>query len=248
MMRKFRADLHLHTVLSPCADLAMSPDQILTIARQKQLDIIAITDHNSTKQCQVVREMAADYGIVVLNGCEVNSREEVHSLCLFEDDHSRAEFQAFIDQYLPNIPNRPDYFGYQVVVDRENMILEEIPWYLGNGLQVSLEEIADYTHRLNGIFIPAHIDRPINSLFSQLGFLPKELKIDALQISKQASEMSIRKMFDIHSDITLIKASDAHYLEDIGTACSVFELVNPTFEEIRWALHCQLGRSVKIET
>ena len=99
------------------------------------------------------------------------------------------------------------------------MLYEVItPWYLGNGLQVSLEEIADYTHRLNGIFIPAHIDRPINSLFSQLGFLPKELKIDALQISKQANEMSIRKMFDIHSDITLIKASDAHYLDDIGTA------------------------------
>jgi len=247
-MHKFRADLHLHTVLSPCADLAMSPDQVVATAQKNALDIIAITDHNSTKQCKVVREMAADCGIFVVNGCEINSREEVHALCLFEDDHSKDEFQTFIDQYLPHIPNRPEYFGYQVVVDRDNMILEEVPWYLGNGLQVSLDEIAERTHRLNGIFIPAHIDRPINSLFSQLGFLPKELKVDALQISRQAKEESVRAMFDIHPDITLIKASDAHYPEDIGTACSIFELGKPNFEEIRWALHRKNGRSVKIET
>jgi len=247
MMRRFRADLHLHTVLSPCADLAMSPDEIITVAQQKQLDIIAITDHNSTKQCRVVREMAAESGIVVINGCEVNSREEVHSLCLFEDDHSMNEFQAFIEHYLPQIPNKPNYFGYQVVVDRDNQIVEEMPWYLGNGLQVELETIADFIHQLNGLFIPAHIDRPMNSLFSQLGFLPHELKIDAMQISKRAQESQIRKLFDIHPDITLIKASDAHYPEDIGTACTIFELAKPSFEEIRWALNQKKGRSVKIE-
>lgn len=246
-MRKFRADLHLHTVLSPCADLAMSPDEIIARAQQKKLDIIAITDHNSTKQCKVVREMAADSGIVVLNGCEVNSREEVHSLCLFEDDHSMNEFQGFIEHYLPHIPNKPDYFGYQVVVDKDNQIVEELPWYLGNSLQVELETIANFVHQLNGIFIPAHIDRPMNSIFSQLGFLPHELKIDALQISKQAHESQLRRHYDIHPNITLIKASDAHYPEDIGTACSTFELVNPSFEEIRWALNQQKGRSVKIE-
>ncbi len=91
-MKKFRADLHLHTVLSPCADLEMSPDQIISRAKQKGLDIIAITDHNSTRQCAIVRQMAADSGILVLNGCEVNSREEVHALCFFEDDYCRNDF------------------------------------------------------------------------------------------------------------------------------------------------------------
>jgi len=245
MMLKYRADLHLHTVLSPCADLSMSPDEIIKAAKSKQLDIIAVTDHNSTKHCRVVREMATDAGIFVINGCEVNSREEVHALCLFEDDHSKDEFQKFIDSYLPHIPNKPDYFGYQPVVDKNNRILEQIPWYLGNSLLISLEEIAAFTHQLNGIFIPAHIDRPINSLFSQLGFLPKELKVDGMQISKQADEMKVRRLFDIHPDITLIKASDAHYLEDIGSALTVFELAEPTFEEIRWAFHRKNGRSVK---
>lgn len=248
MMRKFRADLHVHTVLSPCADLGMSPDEIIAAAQREKLDLIAVTDHNSTKQCRVVRDLAAGTGITVLNGCEVNSREEVHALCLFEDDHSTNEFQRFIDQYLPHIPNRPDYFGYQVVVDRQNRIVEEVPWYLGNGLQVGIEAIADQVHRLHGLFIPAHIDRPINSLYSQLGFMPPELRVDAMQISRRSNELEIRGQLDIPPDITLIKASDAHYLSDIGSACSVFELAELNFEEIRMALQQKNGRSVKIET
>lgn len=248
MMRRFRADLHLHTVLSPCADLGMSPDRIVAKALDRHVDLIAVTDHNSTKQCRIVREMAAGTGLVVLNGCEVNSREEVHALCLFEDDHSCSEFQRFIDAYLPQIPNRPDYFGYQVVVDRKNRIVEEFPWYLGNGLQIGLDEIAACVARLHGLFIPAHIDRPINSLYSQLGFLPPELPVDALQITPRASAEQVRKQYDISPDICLLKASDAHYPDDIGTACSVFELLEPTFEEIRMALHRKNGRSVKIET
>ncbi len=247
MIRKFRADLHIHTVLSPCADLAMSPDVILRKAKEKQLDIIAITDHNSTRQCQLVREMAQDSGIQVLNGCEVNSREEVHALCLFEDDRSRNEFQKFIDQYLPEIPNKPDYFGYQPVVDRDNLIVEEIPWYLGNGLQTELEVIANFTRQLNGLFIPAHIDRPVNSLFSQLGFIPNELLFDGLQISKYADEKHIRHSLDIPNDIPIITASDAHYPDDIGSAYTIFELEEPTFNEIRRAFRNENGRSLKIE-
>lgn len=248
MIHQFRADLHIHTVLSPCADLAMSPDLIVEKAREKQLDIIAITDHNSTKQCGVVRELAAETGLVVLNGCEVNSREEVHALCFFEDDYSTAEFQQFIERHLPNIANKPEYFGYQPVVDRNNKILEEIPWYLGNGLYAELETIANFTHELNGLFVPAHIDRPINSLFSQLGFIPSSLRFDGLQISKHASERSSRQQFDIHSEIPIITASDAHYPDDIGSACTVFELANPSFEEIRWAFQAKNGRSLKIIT
>lgn len=246
-MKKYRADLHLHTVLSPCADLEMSPDQIVRLAKKRGIDIIAITDHNSTRQCDMVRKVAEGSGLMVINGCEVNSREEVHALCLFEDDYTRNEFQEFLDHYLPKLPNQPEYSGYQILVDENNGITEEIPFFLGNGLDVGLEEIEKFTHQLNGLFIPAHIDRPINSIFSQLGFLPHELHVDALQISRQSDEAHIRRLYDIHDDITLIKASDAHYPEDIGSACSVFFLNEPTFQEIRWALNQKNGRSVKIE-
>ena len=246
-MKKFRADLHIHTVLSPCADLNMSPDQIIQLAKKKKLDIIAITDHNSTLQCEIVRKMAEDSGLVVLNGCEVNSSEEVHALCLFEDDYSRDEFQKFLDDHLPHILNKPDYSGYQVLVDKHNNILDELPLYLGNPLHANLELIEKYTHQLNGLFIPAHIDRPINSIFSQLGFLPKEMNIDALQISFHADESKIRKLYDIPKDINIITSSDAHYPQDVGSAWCVFNLNEPTFQEIRWAFQKKNGRSVKIE-
>ena len=246
-MKKYQADLHIHTVLSPCADLEMSPDQIVQVALKRGLDIIAITDHNSTRQCDMVRKHAKGTSLLVINGCEVNSMEEVHALCLFEDDYSRDEFQYFVDQYLPDIPNHTSYHGHQLLVDEENQILEELPFYLGNALFIDLETIERKTHELNGIFLPAHVDRPINSLYSQLGFLPKELNVDGLQISKRSNESMIRTHYDIDGEISLIKASDAHYIEDIGSVATSFYMYEPSFKELRWALHKKNGRYTKIE-
>jgi PHP family Zn ribbon phosphoesterase len=122
-----------------------------------------------------------------------------------------------------------------------------MPWYLGNPLNIDLETIEKYTHQLNGLFIPAHIDRPINSIFSQIGFLPDELKVDGMQISKHVKENDVRNKYDIHQDISLIKASDAHYVDDLGSSYTSFYLYEPLFQELRWALNQQNGRSVKIE-
>ncbi len=246
-MRKFRADLHVHTVLSPCADLEMSPDKIVKQALKRGIDILAITDHNSTKQCEIVKKHAEGTGLLVVNGCEINSQEEVHAICLFEDDYTRNKFQHFLDHYLPTIPNRPEYHGHQVLVDRNNQITEYYPNYLGNPLMIDLETIEKFTHHINGLFIPAHIDRPINSLYSQFGYLATDLKVDGMQLSKYADETSIRNQYDIHSDISLISASDAHYLEDVGSSATSFYLFEPTFNEIRWALNQKNGRFVKIE-
>lgn len=247
-MKKFRADLHIHTILSPCADLEMSPDKIVERAIEQGVDILAITDHNSTRQCAMVKKHAEGTGLMVINGCEVNSREEIHAICLFEDDYTRDKFQRFLDQYLPEIPNRPEYHGHQVLLNRKNQITQYFPHYLGSPLQIDLESIEQYTHQLNGLFIPAHIDRPINSLYSQLGYLPSDLHVDGLQITRFADEQTIRKQYDIHSDTSLITSSDAHYPEDIGAACTSFYLFEPTFQEIRWALNQKNGRSVKIES
>lgn len=246
-MKKYRADLHIHTVLSPCADLEMSPDKIVQQAISRGMDIIAITDHNATGQCAVVKKHAEGTNLIVINGCEVNSSEEVHAICLFEDDYTRDKFQHFLDQYLPEIPNRPEYHGLQIIVDELNQIINNSPHYLGNPLQVDLETIEKYTHQLNGIFIPAHIDRPINSLYSQLGYLPTDLKVDGMQLSKFASEKKTRQQYDIHSDVSLITASDAHYIEDVGSAYTSCYMFEPTFQELRWALNQKNGRFVKIK-
>lgn len=245
-MRNYRTDLHIHTLLSPCGDLEMSPARIVSKAIESGLDVIGITDHNTTKQCKVVWELGLKQGLTVVPGCETTSREEVHCLCLFENFDALDDFQKFLDQHLTIIPNNPGLFGYQPVVDEDENILEEIKYYLGAALDVSVEEIEQKVHSLSGIFIPAHIDRPRNSLYSQLGFLPDDLKVDALQISKIADEKTVRLRYRISPEITLVKFSDAHYPGDLGKTFTEFQMEEPTFEEIRKALKKENGRNIQI--
>ena len=246
-MRTFRTDLHIHTVLSPCGDLEMSPAQIVSLAKARGLDIIGITDHNSTRQCRLIWELGQKVGLTVIPGCEATTREEVHCLCLFPDVAALDDFQQFIDQHLTIIPNNPDIFGYQVVVDENDQILEEFDNYLGAALDSSIEEVEQKVHELSGIFIPAHIDRPRNSLYSNLGFLPPELKADALQISKLADEENVRQRYQISPEITLVKFSDAHYPDDLGKTYTNFVMEEPTFEEIVKALKKEDGRNTLIQ-
>jgi len=245
-MKTYRTDLHIHTLLSPCGDLEMSPANIVSLAKMRGLDIIGITDHNSTKQCKLVWELGRRVGLTVIPGCEMTSREEVHCLGLFGDFEALEPFQQFLDEHLTIIPNDPSLFGHQVVIDEAENILEELDNYLGAALDVSIEEVEQKVHELSGIFIPAHIDRPRNSLFSQLGFLPPELKVDALQISKLADESKIREKYKISQVITMVKFSDAHFPDDLGKTYTIFEMEEPTLNEIRKALRKESGRAVRI--
>ena len=241
-MKTYRTDLHIHTLLSPCGDLEMSPENIVSLAKMRGLDIIGITDHNSTKQCELVWKLGQRNNLTVIPGCEMTTREEVHCLGLFEDFDALRIFQRFLDEHLTIIPNNTTLFGYQVVVNEDETIREEIHNYLGASLDSSIEEVEMKVHELDGIFIPAHIDRPRNSLFSQLGFLPPELKIDALQISKLADELAVREKYEIDADISMVKFSDAHFPADLGKTFTNFEMEEPSFEEIRKALKREVGR------
>lgn len=241
-MRTFRTDLHIHTLLSPCGDLEMSPANIVSLACQRGLDIIGITDHNTTLQCELVWKLAQKSGLTVIPGCEMTTREEVHCLGLFEDFDALRVFQNYLDQHLTIIPHNPALFGYQVLVDEDENILEELANYLGASLDVSIEEVEQKVHELSGIFIPAHIDRPRNSLFSQLGVFPPELKVDAMQISKLADETTIREKYKINRDITIVKFSDAHFPDDLGLTFTNFEMEEASFVEIRKALKRDEGR------
>jgi 3',5'-nucleoside bisphosphate phosphatase len=245
-MKTFRTDLHIHTLLSPCGDLEMSPANIVSLAKLNGLDMIGITDHNSTKQCELVWKLGQRNNLAVIPGCEMTTREEVHCLGFFEDFDAMRIFQKFLDEHLMIIPNSTALFGFQVVVDEDENIQEEIHNYLGASLDSSIEEVEQKVHKLGGIFIPAHIDRPRNSLFSQLGFLPPELKIDALQISKLADELVVRNKYKIPDGISMVKFSDAHFPADLGKTYTDFEMEDANFEEIRKALHRIDGRTVRI--
>lgn len=241
-MKKFRADLHIHTLLSPCADLEMTPRNIVTKARNCNLDIIGITDHNSTRNAKLVKKLGEQAGIFTLAGAEVTTREEVHCLAFFEFPEELLLFQQFIDEHISRIPNKEGYFGYQPVIDEDENILELVPYYLPSALNAGISKIQQRVEELNGLFIPAHVDRPANGLFSHLGFIPPGLKFDALDISEHVSEKYVLEQYVIQYKTTLIRNSDAHYLKQIGEIYTVFGMSKISFTEIRMALNRQDNR------
>ncbi|MCL1822445.1 MAG: histidinol-phosphatase, partial [Prolixibacteraceae bacterium] len=144
----------------------------------------------------------------------------------------------------PFIPNNVETFGHQAWVDENEQIIKLIDKLLITGINKSINDVEKEVHRLGGIFMPAHIDKAVNSIISQLGFLPPKLKVDALEISSFAAENEIRKKFFIPGEITVAKNSDAHYLPDIGKTYSIFQLKDINFQEIKLALASVQGRKV----
>lgn len=232
-MKVFKADLHIHTCLSPCGDLDMSPRNIVKVAIEKGLDIIAITDHNSTRNVKTCWELAENTNLFVVGGCEMTSQEEVHCLGYFPDINSLDEFQSYLDQHLSDIENDPEKFGFQVAVDKFDTINYEESRLLVAALDEPLEAIADKVKSMGGIFIPAHIDKSKNSVISQLGFLPYGLNYNALELSPNtclSTYKSIRPELATHS---FTQSSDAHYLNDIAKVHTNFYM-----EEANWENFC----------
>jgi len=246
-MKRFRADLHIHTVLSACADLDMSPVKIVSIAKDKNIDLIGITDHNTTLHCKLVKELAEERGLAVLCGVEITTHEEVHCLAYFEDLATLEQFQKYLDKYLPRFPYLPSTLGYQALVDRKEKIIRLIEWYLNVALNQSIDQVEQEVHRLGGLFVPAHIERPMFGIFNQLGFVPDTLDCDAMGIMQRSSETEIRNRFGISADTALIKASDAHSPGEIGTGCTWIEINELSFEEIKKAFRGLDGRKTIIE-
>jgi len=243
-MQTYRADLHIHTVLSPCGDLEMSPRNIVAMAKDRGLNLIAITDHNSTLHGPLIRKLAQVHGIAVLFGAEVTTKEEAHCLCLFDSEQQRSVFQQFIEQNLPDYPNDPDRFGYQVEVNEQDEILQHIKPLLISALNVGIQKIEQKVHELGGLFIPAHVDRPRYSLISQLGFIPPDLNFDALEIFRSTSFKDFSAKHSYLKRMPLIKNSDAHYIDQIGSTFTEYYLNEPTCVELGLAFAEQQGRRI----
>lgn len=243
-MQTFRADLHLHTVLSPCGDVSMSPEGIVSACAGLGLAIIGITDHNTTRQCRIVTELAGEKGLFVLPGVELTTREEVHLLAYFENLAVAGAFQVWIDEHLQVIRNKPELFGYQVVVDRDEQVVYQEERLLIASLSADIYETAAAVRAHHGLLVCAHVNKGKNSLFGQLGMMPKGLAVDALEVAAVAQRPRVIDAFPEVSGIPFVCGSDAHYAEDIGSGTTGFALERPDFHEIRMALGGREGRGV----
>ena len=238
----FKADLHLHTVLSPCGDLEMSPSAIVDRALARGLDMIAISDHNTTRQVKVCQKIGRERGLFVLGGVEVTSQEEAHCLCFFETDAQLDEFQSFLDAHLPPIPNDEDRFGYQLIVDENDEITGEEPYHLLNAIDVDIDGLYDEVHRIGGLFVPAHVNKSSTSLISQLGFVPPDLRADGLEINKFTTRDEFVRKFAYLKKFNFITDSDAHFIPDVGSVYNVIHMEHRSFAEFAMALRGEEGR------
>jgi len=243
-MKVFNADLHIHTVLSPCGSLEMSPKTIVKTAVEKKIDIIGITDHNSTRQCRVVADEAEKAGLTCYCGAEVTTKEEVHCLAFFENFEKLDLFQQYLEMNLPDIMNDTNLFGYQVVVNELEEIVFQESKLLISALNQSIDQVEQEVHRLGGIFIPAHVNRSKFGLISQLGFIPPDLKFDALELTKHLKTDQFLMAWPYLKDATIIRSSDAHQPEVIGESFTRLQMKSKDFNEFRMALRKEDGREV----
>ncbi|MDI3480908.1 MAG: 3,5-nucleoside bisphosphate phosphatase [Tepidanaerobacteraceae bacterium] len=247
MLKAYPADLHIHTCLSPCADEEMNPANILNMAKLMGTKIIAICDHNSAKNVKPVQEAAEDYDITVIPGMEVESAEEAHLLVFFEDLNTMMEWQDYVYKHLPAIKNNPKFFGPQQIVDRDSNITGEEDKMLISAISASAEEISQRVLKMGGMLVPAHIDRKTYSLMGQLGFIPADLEISAIEISRNVSEKEARRKFNIPDKYSIITSSDAHRLKEMVFQKTFLYIKTPNFVEIKKAFKGVEGRRVIIK-
>jgi PHP family Zn ribbon phosphoesterase len=246
-MKKFRADLHVHTVLSPCADVAMIPPLIVQRALEHKIDLIAITDHNSSANVRAVQRAAEGTDLTVLPGMEVQAREDVHLLTLFEDLEPLRAWQKQVDNSLPDLPNQPGFFGEQFVVDETGDFIRSETRLLLTSTSLSIDEIFERVDALGGLVIPAHVERFSYGLFPTLGLISEKWHLPALEISRHTSPEKAIAAFPALRNYELVQNGDVHQLGDfLGTTC--FTLAAPTLMEMRLAFHHMGGRDVCIRS
>ncbi len=243
MLREYQADLHIHTCLSPCGELEMHPAAIVKAAIEKKIPIIGICDHNSCENAVAVIEAADGKEVTVIPGIEVTSQEEVHICALFESVAEALKLQQLIYDNLDG-ENNPAVFGMQVVVEADGTVSGFNPRLLIGAAHLTLERVVKAIHALKGLAIAAHIDREGFGIIGQLGFIPPQLELDALEISYRMSWDEARIRFREYCNYPILRSSDAHCLDAIGRARTTFRLEGPSFAEICRALKGINERSV----
>lgn len=244
MLQWRKADLHVHTCLSPCGDTRMSPRKIIARVLEHNFDIIAVTDHNSARNVGAVMRSAAGTKLTVLAGMEVCTKEEVHILGIFEMLEPALELQSVVYDRLSG-KNDPEVFGMQVVADENDEVEGFEDRLLIGAADLAAEETVDTIHRLGGLAFASHIDRETFGAISQLGFIPESLRFDGLEISSNTDDGEAEARFPEYRHFPWLRNSDAHRLGDLGRSYSEFFVERASLAELKKALRTEEGRIMR---
>ena len=225
-MSLYHCDLHIHSCLSPCGDEDMTPGNIVGMSLLNGLQIVALTDHNSVKNCPAFFKIAKANGIIPIAGIELTTSEDVHVVCLFRTLEAAMEFGEFIESKRMRIKNDPEIFGKQLITDENDEICGEEEFLLINAVNISIDEAFYEVLKRGGVCYPAHIDRSSNGIISMLGDFPPEPEFTAYELNDIASLDGCLSQFPIISERGLVHvaSSDAHYLTDISENGFAIEL------------------------
>jgi hypothetical protein len=209
------ADFHNHSCLSPCGSLDLSPRLLVDLAAARGVQVLALTDHNSSLNCPAFAKLCSRKGIIPVYGMEATTSEEIHVLCLFTSLKASLDFSDYAYSILVPFPNDPGKIGDQVYVDEEDNIEGEVEYVLSNPLDLSVDAIGSKAAEFGGLVIPAHVDRTAFSMFSQLGVV-----VDGPWAALECTRLPPMIGYPDRSPLDtlgypLITSSDAHYPEHV---------------------------------
>ena len=193
----------------------MTPANIAGMAKVVGLDLIALTDHNSCKNCPAISRAASAYDILFLPGMELTTSEEVHVLCYFPSLDAAMDFDCYVSAHLPDIPNRPALFGDQLICDEEDQILGTEEHLLISATDISFDAVFDLVSRYDGIMVPAHINKPSTSLLGNLGFIPENSRFSCAEVKNMADWPLLQQQYPYLAGCNHLCSSDAHDLNTI---------------------------------
>lgn len=223
-MNKYYYDFHIHSCLSPCADNDMTPNNIAGVGTLAGLNVMALTDHNSSKNCPAFFEAAKRNGIIPIAGMELTTAEDIHVVCLFEKLENAMKFDAFVDEHRMKIKNRVDIFGDQLICDGEDNVIGNDDYLLTNATDIPIDDARGYVKSFGGIAYPAHIDREANGIIATLGTFPEECGFKCAEFYDENKTDEYLGKYPVLNDKKLLISSDAHYLWDIKDKRDYFEI------------------------
>ncbi len=231
-MRRYYYDLHLHSCLSPCGDDDNTPNNLVGMASLCGLDIIALTDHNTTKNCPAFFAAAEKYGIIPIAGMELTTSEDIHVVCLFETLKQALEFGSFVEGKRIPIKNKPKIFGEQLILDSEDNIIGTEENLLTNSTTISIEDVHSVVEGFGGICYPAHIDRDSNGIIAILGTIPSDSDFTMFELHSSDKLDFMSEKYSIDKSRFII-SSDAHYLTQMRDKENFFELSSEGADDVR---------------
>ena len=233
---KYYYDLHLHSCLSPCGDDDMTPYNLVNMARLLGLDVIALTDHNSSMNCEAAIAVGKEIGLLVIPGMELTTSEDIHAVCLFPTLEKALAWNEYIDSHRIKIRNRPEIYGRQVIMDSLDGEVGEIEHLLLPATEIGISGVYKKVKEFGGICYPAHIDRDSLSILSVLGEIDESCGFKTAELADISRLEELKKLHPILSSMHIISCSDAHYLENMRDAENFLELESLTAENVLAAL------------